>query len=65
MDYAEGGPKQAAKNLIIPGTLIEEVAKESRDNFWKWEEEKTKCLRMGQGTNAGFTDEEAAELLGT
>jgi hypothetical protein len=41
-DYAEGGWEKAAKNAVIPGELIEDVAKAAGDKFDKWLEEAQK-----------------------
>jgi RHS repeat-associated protein len=35
-DYAEGGVEKAAKNVIIPGELIEEVAREAGTKLDRW-----------------------------
>ncbi|HEY4759487.1 MAG TPA: hypothetical protein VIH42_02790, partial [Thermoguttaceae bacterium] len=38
-DYAEGGVEKAAKNLVIPGELIEDVAREASSRYDQWFEE--------------------------
>ena len=65
-DYAEGGAQKVAKNLVIPGDLIESitqsVAEQARDQFDDWLNRENYLIWVKKFKKHGFDQSEADRM---